>query len=308
MSGKPLEKKKFQAFLGEILRTGCLKGFKYFALTLRGREELICRVLNEPMSPEVLQYYRSPASAKMKSGSSSFTFDKPENVPRNSESLLLSQNSQLERYGNYGDLMDVGLPPASPSEKDVDVQDNKSTLFLIAAYARYNYPYVWIRSNHQRIVQLTGKSEAEIEQQKDSPLKLKSTENWRKKGTKLWEIIAEVVHMCMFPSPLNPFAVDHRYFDSLPLAERIIATGAIANFLQEILADGNHPYNARVFDDLHEITRRHFRDLHTIALNKLEEERLRAYEEQRRRDAQSRMKHLNRPYISVYPQFPYQGY
>lgn len=64
-------------------------------------------------------------------------------------------------------------------------------------------------------------------------------------GTKLWEIIAEVVHMCMFPSPLNPFAVDHRYFNSLPLAERIIATGAMANFLQEILADGNHPYNAR---------------------------------------------------------------
>jgi hypothetical protein len=26
------------------------------------------------------------------------------------------------RDGNYGDLMDVGLPPASPSEKDVDVQ------------------------------------------------------------------------------------------------------------------------------------------------------------------------------------------
>ena len=51
--------------------------------------------------------------------------------------------------------------------------------------------------------------------------------------------------MCMFPLPLNPFAVDHRYFDSLPLAERIIATGAMANILQEILADGNHPYNAR---------------------------------------------------------------
>jgi hypothetical protein len=49
----------------------------------------------------------------------------------------------------------------------------------------------------------------------------------------------------MFPSPLNPFAVDHRYFDSLPLAERIIATGAMANLLQEILANGNHPYNAR---------------------------------------------------------------
>jgi hypothetical protein len=42
--------------------------------------------------------------------------------------------------------------------------------------------YFKIRSNHKRIVQLTGKSDAEIEQQKDSPLKLKSTENWRKKG------------------------------------------------------------------------------------------------------------------------------
>ncbi|CAB4012702.1 Hypothetical predicted protein, partial [Paramuricea clavata] len=143
MSRKAEEKKKFQAFLGEMLRVGCLKGFKYFALNLRGREELICRVLNEPMSREVLQYYTSPKSAKMKSGSSSFTFDKPESIPRNSESLLLSRNSQLSRDGNYGDLMDVGLPPASPSEKDVDVQDNKSTLFLIAAYARYNYPYVW---------------------------------------------------------------------------------------------------------------------------------------------------------------------
>ena len=29
------------------------------------------------------------------------------------------------RYGNYGNLMDVGLPPASPSEKDVDNQVRK---------------------------------------------------------------------------------------------------------------------------------------------------------------------------------------
>ena len=321
-------------------------------MTLRGREELICRVLNEPMvglhymyiqysfaiekntcscnfyytiyfnflnflkSPEVLQYYTSPKSAKMKSGSSSFTFDKPESMPRNSESLLLSRNSQLQRDGNYGDLMDVGLPPASPSEKDTDVQDNKSTLFLIAAYARYNYPYVWIRSNHNRIVQLTGKNDAEIEQQKDSPLRLKSTENWKKKGTKLWEIIAEVIQMCMFPSPLNPFAVDHRYFDSLPLAERIIATGAMANLLQEILANGNHSYNAKVFDDLHEITRRHFRDLHAMTLHKMEEERLRAYEEQQNQSKNAQTKSINHPYTQynqyvLYPEeynVSYQAY
>lgn len=283
-----------------MLKTGCLKGFKYFALSLRGREELICRVLNEPMSAEVLQYYTSSTSAKMKSGSSSFTFDEKGNFPRNSGSLILSIDTQLKRDGNYGDLMDVGLPPASPSERDTDVQDNKSTLFLVAAYARYNYPYVWLRSNHRRIVQLNGKTEAEIEQQKDSPLKLKSTENWKKKGTKLWEIIAEVVQMCMYPLPLNPFAVDHRYFDSLPLSERIIATGAMANFLQEILSDGDHPFNARVFHDLHETSRRHFRDLHTLTLNKLAEEKLKTFEDQKRFSEQLKRSGMRQPFPDTY--------
>lgn len=51
--------------------------------------------------------------------------------------------------------------------------------------------------------------------------------------------------MCMYPRPLNPFAVDYRYFDTLPLAERIIATGATVNFLQDVLAAGDHPFNAR---------------------------------------------------------------
>jgi hypothetical protein len=61
------------------------------------------------------------------------------------------------------------------------------TNFLSLTGSLLNYTdevwmYFKIRSNHKRIVQLTGKSDAEIEQQKDSPLKLKSTENWRKKG------------------------------------------------------------------------------------------------------------------------------
>ncbi|CAB4000940.1 Hypothetical predicted protein [Paramuricea clavata] len=85
----------------------------------------------------------------------------------------------------------------------------------------------------------------------------------------------------------------------------------MANILQEILADGNHPYNARVFDDLHEITRRHFRDLHTMTLHKLEEERLRAYEEQRKHNTHA-PKQINHPcnQYPVYPQYnmSYQAY
>lgn len=57
------------------------------------------------------------------------------------------------------------------------LQDDKSTLFLIAGYGRYNCPYVWVRSNHERLVKLTGES-----REKDCPLKLKSTLKWKDNG------------------------------------------------------------------------------------------------------------------------------
>ncbi|XP_031565577.1 uncharacterized protein LOC116300779 isoform X2 [Actinia tenebrosa] len=243
------EKKRLQGFLGEILRVGCLKGFKYFALYLRGREELICKVLNEPMSPEILSYYTSPSSEKMKTGKSSFSFDTAPTLPRN----------DLSGYG----FMDVGLPPASPSERDIDLKDDKSTLLLIAAYARYNCPYVWVRSNHERLVSFTGGGDES--KLRDSPLKLKSTTSWKLNDSKLWDIIGEVVKLCMYPAPLNPFAIDFQYFEGLSLGERLIATGAMVNFLQKVVSSGDHIYNARVFDDLGELTRQHFKDLQTFS-------------------------------------------
>ncbi|XP_078379583.1 uncharacterized protein LOC144662607 isoform X2 [Oculina patagonica] len=250
------EKKRLQGFLNEMLRGGCLKGFKYFALYLRGREELICRVLNEPMSPEIWSYYSSANSEKRRRGTSSFNFDNVTSLPRN----------DLSGYG----FMDIGLPPASPSDKDIDLKDDKSTLFLIAAYARYSCPYVWVRSNHERLVAFSGDSGKE--KQKDSPLKLKSTAEWKQRDTKLWDIIAEVVKLCMYPAPLNPFAVDFKYFEGLPLVQRVITTGAMAHFLQKVVASGDHAYNARVFDDLGEITRRHFKDLQTLVRQRRSQE------------------------------------
>ena len=41
-------KKRLQAFLAELLKFGTIKGFKNFAMYLRGREELVISVLNEP--------------------------------------------------------------------------------------------------------------------------------------------------------------------------------------------------------------------------------------------------------------------
>jgi hypothetical protein len=41
-------KKRLQAFLAEMLKFGTMKGFKNFAMYLRGREELVISVLNQP--------------------------------------------------------------------------------------------------------------------------------------------------------------------------------------------------------------------------------------------------------------------
>ncbi|GFH31770.1 predicted protein, partial [Haematococcus lacustris] len=61
------------------------------------------------------------------------------------------------------------LPPASPATRELDVYNTDVTVFLIGAYAKYNWPYVWLRSlthNH-------------VEDEIDSPLDLPSTKNWK---------------------------------------------------------------------------------------------------------------------------------
>lgn len=131
-------------------------------------------------------------------------------------------------------------------------------MFLIAGYARYNCPYVWIRTNHERLVQFGSPTKLE----KDFPLQLKSTSSWKEKGVFTWQvymyitvihltdvtpwdIIAELVTICTVPCPPNPFTVDFDYFECLPLPERSLASGAMVTFLRKVLASGNHHYNKR---------------------------------------------------------------
>ena len=51
-------------------------------------------------------------------------------------------------------------------------------MFLLAAYSRYNGPYVWIRSNHERIIHFSDEGKSE----KDYPLQLKSTTSWHQES------------------------------------------------------------------------------------------------------------------------------
>lgn len=62
---------------------------------------------------------------------------------------------------------------------------------------------------------------------------------------KVWDIIAELVHICTCPSPPNPFAVDLDYFEALPVRERLLATAAMISLLRLILDSGIHRYDRR---------------------------------------------------------------
>ena len=51
--------------------------------------------------------------------------------------------------------------------------------------------------------------------------------------------------MNVIPMPRNPFAVDFDYFNTLPPMERIIATGAMAYFLQKVIISKDRSYNSK---------------------------------------------------------------
>ncbi|CAI8051197.1 hypothetical protein GBAR_LOCUS28040, partial [Geodia barretti] len=120
------EKKRLNHFLNDMLKLSCVKGFQHFATHMRGREEMICSIVNEPSMPIIQSATNSPAA--------SFGHHQKR------EAFPMSQKQQ-RRLSGYG-FINVGLPPASPSENE-DV-DESQTMFLIAGYSRYNRPYVWV--------------------------------------------------------------------------------------------------------------------------------------------------------------------
>uniref|UniRef100_K1PTE5 DUF7886 domain-containing protein n=1 Tax=Magallana gigas TaxID=29159 RepID=K1PTE5_MAGGI len=221
-------KKRLQVFLTELLKFGTIKGFKNFAMYLRGREELVISVLNEPKSSQyihTLEHVKSASTFKDPNRSGSLTSN---NLPYDKRSLLISMRSQMN-LTTAAVPKGVGLPPASPSDSETQPGDETSTLFLIAGYARYSCPYVWIRSNHQRLVKLMG----EVETEKDSPLRLKSTASWKDRNVTLYDIIAELVKLNTYPAPQNPYELDMEYFSSLPPAERVLETAAMIQTLKK---------------------------------------------------------------------------
>uniref|UniRef100_A0A8C4SI77 Si:dkey-19b23.7 n=1 Tax=Erpetoichthys calabaricus TaxID=27687 RepID=A0A8C4SI77_ERPCA len=126
------------------------------------------------------------------------------------------------------------LLPASPSEREIAIPEVNCTLFLLAGYAKYGQPYAWIRSNHERLVNI-GCTDSTV---KDTPVKLKSISEWKTQGVRIWDMVWELVTLCTTPPPINPFALDMRYIESLPLSERFLVSGALICFLERIVIHG----------------------------------------------------------------------
>lgn len=264
------QNRRLQHFLADLALLGSLQGFKYFQPWLRGKEELLLTVVNEDLG------WHSPAYVVSRASSSSSSSDSSEASPSSSSlSLASSQCSSplpgepraphdTSSHKNQSDPVreshnEEHLLPASPSEREMAIPEVNCTLFLVAGYVKYGRPYAWIRSNHERLVNIGG-TDSMV---KDTPMKLKSISDWQTQGIRVWDVVSELVSLCTVPSPTNPFALDLRYIKSLPLPDRFLVTGALLNFLEMYIVYGNRDemHYDKVVEEVKPLRRLHVRSL-----------------------------------------------
>ena len=68
-------------------------------------------------------------------------------------------------------------------------------------------------------------------------------------------------------SSLNPFAVDHDFFDDLPLEESLPVTAALIEFLERVLMIKTEGFESKVKVDLVKLQKRHFKDMIDFVTN-----------------------------------------
>uniref|UniRef100_A0A3Q4M2J5 Si:dkey-19b23.7 n=1 Tax=Neolamprologus brichardi TaxID=32507 RepID=A0A3Q4M2J5_NEOBR len=210
------QKRKLQHFLGDLALLGSLQGFKYFQPWLRGKEELLLTVVNE----DLVSFCRETGGFRCGSMSRNFLL---------ALQVCMKLINHWSSFCSHREAcIEEHLLPASPSEREIAVPEVNCTLFLLAGYVKYGRPYAWIRSNHERLVNIGG-TDSMV---KDTPMKLKSIADWQTRAIRVWDVVSELVCLCTVPSPSNPFALDMSYIKSLPLAERFLVTGALLNFLE----------------------------------------------------------------------------
>jgi hypothetical protein len=174
-------------------------------------------------------------------------------------------------------------------------------IFLLAGYARYNRPFVWVRSGKQ-ILEPWQVKEA-TDGNTDAPMRLWSTSIWAEQAKShdlaqmvassspnlihAWDILYELIQVAYQSkgqiAPVNPFEIDLAFFDTLPLEESVIKSGAMISFMRSLWSRGiiqtdvvcdqdelfDHGMcfiisNCLVWDDLSKLQTKHLHDLDQI--------------------------------------------
>uniref|UniRef100_A0A8C4QMD3 Si:dkey-19b23.7 n=1 Tax=Eptatretus burgeri TaxID=7764 RepID=A0A8C4QMD3_EPTBU len=212
-------------------------GFQHFSLRLRGREELLVTVVN-----------RETVGSRFQSDRGS---------PRSSDTApVRASDCSLDEQQNEE------LLPASPGDQEAAIPPPGSSLFLLAAYARYGRPYVWLRSSPPNVIPPGACC--------DRPLPLPSTQHWLDHDVSVWDVIADLVSFCSDSrsSPPNPFAIDYAWLLILPHTARLFATGAAIHFLQSLFLKGDSRYHSALLGELLSLTRLHLDSLQQEALRR----------------------------------------
>ncbi|EFJ22356.1 hypothetical protein SELMODRAFT_443244 [Selaginella moellendorffii] len=131
---------------------------------------------------------------------------------------------------------------------------SNETLFLLGAYGRYAWPYIWLRSDTEG---------CNHEFNKDRPVDLQTLRDWKIKGTKVWDIVEELISL-KAPGVVNPFEVDFAALNKLQPLERATMAGATAAFLQKLLLEREQDYTQHVMDDLKRLLVCHFQHMATL--------------------------------------------
>ncbi|KAJ2057210.1 hypothetical protein GGI01_003050 [Coemansia sp. RSA 376] len=140
-------------------------------------------------------------------------------------------------------------------------RDTEGVNFLVAGYPRYKCPYVWLRTDHQRLIIVADDEGKPVE--KDVPLRLESIDCWRLYDIRPWDVMVEVICTAMAPPPENPFAVDYAYFDRITVEERVVVTGAVLEFLRRVYLR-HYFFSDIVMADIKKLQKLHFRDINTL--------------------------------------------
>lgn len=147
------------------------------------------------------------------------------------------------------------LPPASPATREMGSDIPGETMFLVGAYARYNWPYVWLRSSLRKI---------KTPEAQDLPLDLPATQKWNNGEKRVWDIVEELVIMNVFPTPCNPFEINFSALHSMPPLERALQAGALASFLQVLYSEGATQYAQYIQSDLWRLIEMNLADVKTL--------------------------------------------